>query len=176
MKRMAAWILMLVLTLPLGITAWYLNWHKHTLKKSIKKELIHQTALNELELLTFKRSEINTRVSWKDAHEFSLNGNMYDIVSSQIVNDSIYYWCWPDRKETQLNAQLYHLLDTALGQNPVRSESTTKLFQYCATWYLDINLVTVLPASVFHSKIIAHYNKYLPTFYLENVTPPPQLC
>lgn len=167
---------MFVLILPLGITAWYLKWHQHTLKKSIKKELIHQTALDKLELLTFKSSEINTRVSWKDAHEFSFNGNMYDIVSSQIVNDSVYYWCWPDLKETQLNKQLYHLLDTALGQNPIRSESTTKLFQYCATWYLDIREVTVLPASVFHSKFVAYYNKYLPTIYLEHVTPPPKSC
>lgn len=174
MKIATAWILILVLTLPLGLTGWYLNWQKHKIKKSVKKELIAQTDKDKLELLKFKKSELNLQVVWKHAKEFSYNGEMYDIVNSQTINDSIFYWCWVDNEETSLNIKLTEWVDKTLGQDTQRSTKTQKVFQFCSSWFSDWIFLTLAAPYVLETELNSYYTKRVPVYFGESPSPPPE--
>jgi len=174
MKIATAWILILVLTLPLGLTGWYLNWQKHKIKKAVKKELIAQTDKDKLELSKFKKSELNLQVVWKHAKEFSYKGEMYDIVNSQSINDSIFYWCWVDNEETSLNIKLKEWVDSTLGQDTQRAAKTHQVFQFCSSWFSEFNSVQFGAPSLLESDIIHHYTISIPIYFPEGLSPPPE--
>lgn len=174
MKIATAWILILVLTLPLGLTGWYLNWQKHKIKKAVKKELIAQTDKDKLELLKFKKSELNLQVVWKHAKEFSYKGEMYDIVNSQTINDSIFYWCWVDKEETSLNIKLKEWVDSTLGQDTQRAAKTHQIFQFCSSWFSDWNILIFSAPCVLETEINSYYTKLIPVYFGESPSPPPE--
>jgi hypothetical protein len=53
---------------------------------------------------------------------------MYDIVESISIKDSITYFCWLDREETELNNKLKDLVANAMNQNQ-RSNNPLKNFK-----------------------------------------------
>lgn len=128
----------------------------------------------ELVLLKFKKSEINSKIKWEHSKEFEYKGEMYDIAKMEIKGDTIYYWCWWDYKETELNNKLDNLLNFVLGHDTKRKESiklVEKFYKslYCnplPDWdnYPSLTLLTSIPFK----------NNYKTTSYPPPV-PPPQI-
>jgi len=145
MKRLAAWILVLVLVLPIGMSGLYLHWQKYKVRKAVKKVLIQETSLKNLTQLTFKKTEVNSLVSWKEVHEFSFNGQMYDIVSTDTGTDSITYVCWPDNKESQLNKSLDRLMARALSHSTERQNNKTEVLNIYLKLFKENAVVFITP-------------------------------
>jgi hypothetical protein len=173
MKRLAAWILVLVLVLPIGMSGLYLNWQKYKVRKAVKKVLLQETSLNNLTQLTFKKTEVNRLVSWKEDHEFSYNGQMYDIVSTATGTDSITYVCWPDDKESQLNKSLNRLMARALSRSTERQNNKAEVLNIYLKVFKENALMYIAPIlSQFNlSHFIGHCKITLP--YLDRLFRPP---
>lgn len=62
-----------------------------------------------LTLLKFTPKEAQTQIRWEHAHEFEHQGQLYDIVRTEQRGDTTLYWCWQDRTETHINAQIASL-------------------------------------------------------------------
>ena len=103
---------------------------RHTVKKEIKRKLIKGVNQEELVLLKFSIEDSKTKLKWKHAREFSFEGEMYDVVSTEIKSDSIFYRCWWDHEETALSKKLDKLLFFALGQDMPCKEKNSLMFDY----------------------------------------------
>jgi len=89
----------------------------------------------ELVLLKFTSLESRTKLRWEHSKEFEFRGQMYDVVSSETKGDSIFYRCWWDHKETQLNQRLKILVAKALDQDENNGEALMNLHFYLGTFF-----------------------------------------
>ena len=95
------------------------------------------TDREDLELLRFSREEASALLRWEHEHEFEYRGQMYDVVESAVQNDTLYFWCWWDREETELNQKLGKLASMALNSNPERKEQRKNLISYFKSLYFQ---------------------------------------
>lgn len=145
MKQLIGLFLLLCLLLPSAGTYVWLSLHKIQLKKEVKKTLIASIEMEELVLLKFSKEDAEKKLEWEHSKEFEFEGNMYDIVKTQVINDSISYWCWLDYKETKLNKKLNKILIGALEEDTESKEKHTRLsyfhqqlfYQNKSFWQLD---------------------------------------
>ena len=89
----------------------------------------------ELILLKFSKEAAQTTLRWKDEVEFEYQGQMYDVAETQTKGDSLYFWCWRDHKETELNRQLENLATKSVKWDPLNREHQERLFVYYKSLY-----------------------------------------
>ncbi len=90
---------------------------------------------SELVLLKFAQAETQTKLRWEHSREFEFEHQMYDIVESEMVGDSIHYWCWWDHEETALNQLLKELATQTFNQHPQNKKQQEKLINYLKSLY-----------------------------------------
>lgn len=74
-------------------------------------------------MLSFaKKDAALHRLEWKHDCEFRLEGQLYDIVGILENADSVHYTCYPDTKESQIDARIGALSKLLFGQQPFQRE------------------------------------------------------
>lgn len=130
---------------------------------------------SKLELLKFAQSEIQTKLRWEHSREFEFEHQMYDVVESKIVGDSIYYWCWWDHEETELNQLLKELAIQAFDQHPKNKQQQERLLNYLKSLYcihhLEADSIVYFPPN---SPSVADTIEYS-SLCISPPTPPPRL-
>jgi hypothetical protein len=149
----------------------------HAERKSIRREvkwkMIAGLDDSELVLLRFHKDATKTDLRWKHSREFEYQGQMYDIVKTQESGDSIFYYCWWDYEETQLNRKLSSLVTMAWGSNPGHNHTRLRLLSFYVSLYFNTSLsqFTFL-ASV---PLLRHEEKLIfPTPSIHPINPPPE--
>ena len=135
LKKAVALFLFICLIVPFTGTFCWLHFQKSLVKKKLKTEIIAHLDQQELVFLKFSKAEKDTRLKWEHAKEFEYQGQMYDIVKSELTGDSVSYWCWPDHEETRLNRNLNKLVAMALGVDPQNKENQQHLMNFIKTLY-----------------------------------------
>ncbi len=109
MKREVSAIgLLLILVFPAtGYYGW-IQIRKVQVRKEVREIISGEAGKEELVLLRFSLEEAAGLLRWEHPGEFEFGGEMYDVVERRVTGDSVCYWCWWDRKETDLNKQLGH--------------------------------------------------------------------
>ena len=157
-----------------GIYLW-MQYQKKLIRKEVKIKLINSIDKEELVMLTFTRYEITTKLKWDHSKEFEYQGKMYDIVEVNTKDDTIFYWCWPDHKETKLNKQLNKLIAQALGNNQQNKEKHKRFQNFYKSLYhpaaSDLNIM-LFPAN---NQLLFSYARDLTTLYLPPPVPPPKI-
>ena len=115
MKKFFSILIILSIISPIWLTNTYLFIRKSHIKKQVKKMIIPKIELNDLVLLKFTFEETQSLLKWEHSKEFEFNGIMYDLVKTESKNDSIFYWCWEDREETELNKTVIRLANLFLN-------------------------------------------------------------
>jgi hypothetical protein len=148
-----------------------LFWSMQTLTKQEMKEVISTCNYNKAELTLIKiHKDDYKNLTWTEPNEFSLYGNMYDVIHKQVKNDSIYILCIFDKIETllvtHLNDYVNNLLNTDSAIKNVLKTLTLNLH------FSPINTFFTITAYSFAH--FQHSRNYIsPT--LDKVTPPPKL-
>lgn len=114
----------------------WVKYKKNQIRKQVKKEIIVNIDKAELVLLKFSEKDL-IQLNWTHDKEFEYQQQMYDIVYTKIYNDSIFYYCWLDNKETKLNIKLKKIVSMIWGK-----DQQNKLHQQLLNYY----------HSLFHSK------------------------
>lgn len=131
---------------------------------------------SELVLLKFAQSETQTKLRWEHSREFEFEQQMYDVVESQIIGDSIYYWCWWDHEETALNQLLKELATHAFAQHPTNKQQQEKLINFLhSLYYAEYREWHSTAHIVEAQKKFNYFNTYS-SLYISPPTPPPELC
>ncbi len=126
---------MFCLVIPIASTLVFFHYQKKQIRREIKHQIIAGIDKQELVLLKFTEESAHQQLKWKHSKEFEYKGSMYDIVEKEVRNDTIYYWCWWDHKETALNKQLNKLLSDVMGQNPQKKEKESQVNKFYASLF-----------------------------------------
>jgi hypothetical protein len=126
-KNVIAGLVALVLLDPcVGSFPW-LHFKRAMLKKEVAKHITRGIESDQLVVLRFPKEEIETLLRGEHSREFEYKGQMYDVVQTWTVGDTVYYRCWLDREETKLNNRLKELAERAL-------EGPLKIGQQADPW------------------------------------------
>jgi hypothetical protein len=120
-------------TVPLII----LHYQKEQVKKEVKKMIIAGMNKKDLVLLTFSLEEKDTDLSWHHSREFEFEGEMYDIVESEVHGDSVSYWCWHDKEEMKIRKQIDDFAASALSSDPQKKEQQQRVVNLLKLQYLS---------------------------------------
>ncbi|MBL7903851.1 MAG: hypothetical protein JNL22_02410 [Bacteroidales bacterium] len=167
-RKFTAFFLLVCLVLPPVAVYTYLKVQKRQVRKEVKKQIISGISKSELVLLSFSKQELTKVLRWKHSKEFAYKDMMFDIVESRSTADSVFYWCWPDHKESRLNKNLKELARLALNKNPQRNDQKQRLSRFLNSFYFEE------PAS-WHSVNFAamtFYPRFVVSEYPGFVTPP----
>lgn len=137
MRKIYSIFLIAVLLFPLMGTTLFLQHQKMKARKEAREMIISNLSQNDLTLLKFTPEESLTLLSWEHPGEFKYMGQMYDIVKTETIGDSIYYWCYADHKETRVNKAIEQAVAKASGPDPVRQNQTERLTDFLKTVYFQ---------------------------------------
>lgn len=138
-------------------------------RKEVKRNLIKGVDRSALVLLKFSKKEVGTQLRWEHSGEFEYRHNMYDIVESEERGDSIWYLCWWDHAETQLNRQLADLTEWAMRGDAPSQERQLRLERFLKSLYLPDGGFS---PTVIMEKCMTGFNLH-PIFYASPFISPP---
>lgn len=145
LKKYFAIFLFISLAAPFAGTYAWLHWQKREIRKEIKHRLIGGMDKSALALIKLSRQAAATALRWEHEREFEYRGKMYDVVEKGVINDTLWYRCWPDDAETLLNKKLDRLLAGALEHDPQRRETERQFIQfYKSLYFTEICLQPVI--------------------------------
>lgn len=134
-KKLISILLIISIVSPIYLFLGIVRFEKYIAKKQIKKILVSNIDRDQLVCLKFSLLESSSQLRWKHSKEFEFNGEMYDVVEKEIRNDSVYYWCWWDKKETKLNKKLDALVKRATERLPLNSHKKQTLNNYLSSFF-----------------------------------------
>jgi hypothetical protein len=136
------------------------------------KKLLRLHANNEeQEVFIFSLNGKNNieKLQWEGDDEFYLNGEMYDVIESKIINGKLVIRCISDKKETALIKNYEKI--TKENNSKSKSALLLKLVSSCYLATEDkepILKYTPVPSNIYFA------SEFLSSQVLDVLTPPPQ--
>jgi hypothetical protein len=84
--------------------------------KKEMKESLSTVNRSSLQVFHFNKTDY-ARLTWEDDNEFSINGNMYDVIEKHETNGLVSIKCIADNKETSLLAAQLHTRQQSNNNN-----------------------------------------------------------
>jgi hypothetical protein len=172
LKKAFAILFVIVLVVPFAGTYYWLQLRKYQVKKEVKRKIIAGIPREELVVLKFSIAETKTVLNWKHSKEFEYKGEMYDIVETEFLKDSVIYYVWWDHEETQLEKQLKNLADDALGKDPTAKSRLERFNSFLSSLYFGSYKSIVFFTAEYENKfppIVIHYK----SIFHSPPSPPP---
>lgn len=146
---------------------------KSDVLKSIKEHSYEQN----LTVLVFSKDELTAGTSGIDRideKEFRYNGGMYDIVKEEIKDDSVYFYCIFDEKESLLDFIFTEHFEKNQEENSSDKMPSSFVFKFLS----DYNSLKdwIVPPEKFRLMYFLNRSDNLFLNYFPNIpTPPPQI-
>ncbi|HWJ30107.1 MAG TPA: hypothetical protein VNS32_26460 [Flavisolibacter sp.] len=141
--------------------------------KSEMKQHIHSALYSKVYTdLIFDQQQVS-KIIWMEEDEFKWNGELYDVIGKEIIDDHLVIRCIQDNKETLLVNQYLKSCNNNNGAEHLPSASLLKLI---STYFLYTSIE--VPPSMQHRilKIYKPYSFYILANILPVSTPPPKVC
>lgn len=126
-------------------------------------------------MLKFSKEEAENKLEWEHSKEFEFSGVMYDVVYKRIKSDSVFYWCWKDVKETELNYKLTQLVEKAADTNNTKSENLKLLSNLLAGLFTSGENPFNIQRNVITSTQQSYYLTHYISIPKDPLVPPPQV-
>ena len=157
---------------------------EYSIKKEIKRRIKQGVPQEELAIIRYDNSTKN-QFDWKDKTEFRYSGTMYDVVRTEIINDSTQiFYCVNDKQETLLFNDLEKLLEQELAlrfisKNQKKSPLSTKTLHKTIAKYvsapqnfvLDVDWITV---SLRATSSLCYYFNHYHSLFIDPQSPSPK--
>ena len=135
MKGLLSIGLLFCLVIPF-LGAWqFLSLRILQIKEQVGDKMEEGIEQEQQVLLKFTKEEIITQLDWEHSKEFEYKGEMYDVISSEVIGDTTWYWCFWDKKETALKKEQQNLILIALGQNPQQQKTQNHITNFLRTLF-----------------------------------------
>lgn len=141
-------------------------------KQEIRSILDSKQNLFDLVKFKFTKSEYS-RLNWKDEKEFELEGNLYDIADTEIIDNVVYVYCLRDENEEMLVSNYEKLYRSNSVNDKILSSSRTSTLnvQMLAIQNELFLLKRITDVVLFSENYINNYH----SIYQQSPTPPPKL-
>ncbi len=134
-------VLMLILivshgTIQLFILKVFQAQHRKEITQSIDKGNIKE----ELILFKFNKDEFEKGINyieWAEEGEFIIDGEMYDVVKSEVKADSIYLYCLHDNEESILYSTVMEIFNKLIGDEAANSGNLTSINNLFSEFYFS---------------------------------------
>jgi hypothetical protein len=94
------------------------EFERLSIRHEVRTKIKSAVQKSELDLLVFHKNDLNKDIKWKHDEEFEWQGEMYDIIYKETDEDSLYYWCWADYEESELNQEMQNWIAHLLHDSP----------------------------------------------------------
>lgn len=138
MKRAAGIFLLACITFPFWGSYCLLIVSRQVIKKEVRQQLLQGMNKEDLILLAFTRQQTLTKLRWEHDREFAYHGTMYDVVESTFREDSCFFLCYPDHRETALNREIAALVEKCMGRSPVQKDNQKTINRLLHLTYLCV--------------------------------------
>jgi len=141
-------------------------------KKEVKWKMIEGLDREELALIKLSKKH-SDKLKWEHSKEFEYRGEMYDVVYKKETTDSLFYWCWWDHEETQLNKQRASLTKLLLDSDTKRQESTSRIAFFFKSLYSETGENRDEPISTYSKESLFYYSESWASLAHAPPNPPP---
>lgn len=170
--KVVAYALFVVLLAPVAVTAFWLQLRKAEVRREVKHKLMAAVPKESLVRIALPAAD-TLQVRWEHSEEFERNGEMYDVAQRTVLADSIVYYCWWDREETQLNQALTQLTGRYLAGDAPSRENGGRIVVFLRQLALPPPALALDAQFAFRSKLHpSECGRYLSPD-LEATSPPP---
>lgn len=145
-------------------------------KKQIKtaiKQGVPESELASFRLPSNRILQEKMGIRWKEDHEFSYKGNMYDVVNTQTDGDFVILKCINDTQEKTLFAGLENQVKSTMNTEQTKSKTLNILQKFNLLYYTQKTLHLEKTQNEFQFAF-----KFHPAYYYnlnqDVITPPPQ--
>lgn len=115
MKRLICIGFCFSLMAPIFSAYFAFQYRSSTIRQEVEAQIEEGIEEHDLVLLKFTHEETETLLRWEHSREFEFNQQMYDIVETEVFEDSIFYLVYWDIEETELKNGYKDLITGILG-------------------------------------------------------------
>ena len=147
-------------------------YNQYKVREEVKHKIKQQVPVKELVLLKIPLKTANSHFNKLHKTEFLYQGKMYDIVKSNVKNDTVFYYCINDTKEEELFKNLDKQIEDYINNNRTKNHNKVKIKKTINNYLLSrINYLFFNSSK----KISYSQKKYnLNKLFLEIPDPPPK--
>ena len=118
-----------------GAYTW-LSGHTKLVKQEAALQIRKSIPDEDQILWKFSITEAETQLEWEHSREFEYKGEMYDVIRAETRGDTIWYWCYWDRKESKLKRELNILVANFLGPGTQNRNHERQITDFFRSLYL----------------------------------------
>ncbi|MFL5810462.1 MAG: hypothetical protein ACJ749_13135 [Flavisolibacter sp.] len=170
MKKISAFILIICLFFTVMGYHFIFRMRINEAKKEMFSRLLAQNS-PELTVFSLSTEKIN-ELEWENEKEFSLNGQMFDVIEMKSSNGLIILKCMPDHKETALIDQYIK----TNGGNNSEKQPWMVMLELATAQFVAPSTVLTLPVEKNISKTFPSFSSKLSSAISPIITPPPRSC
>ena len=123
MKFIVSITLLSIFLLKIGGYYTYLNFERQEIREEMEQKMLNTIPKSSLTCIVANPENL-TKIEWERADkEFSFEGNLYDIVSIEVVSGVTHYYCLNDQAETQLENKIAQFLDSQNESIPLNGNA-----------------------------------------------------
>lgn len=172
-RKIGAILLLLLLTSPVWMVTLWTQLQIYSLRHEIKERIIAGLDPSELELLAFTKFQADKELDWEHEGEFEYRGEMFDVVRKMERADSVYFWCWKDEEETELNKDLERMLAMEKENQPLQKSQKEQLVKLLKSQFIsqsgDLFEISFTQKTISHTP---YTETYLNRFIAPAIPPP----
>ena len=166
MKRLVSFILLLLFLFISDGYYLYFRYLQHKINTEVKNEIRKGLKEEDLSLIIVSVND-RQEIFWtRKDKEFRYKGSMYDVVSTEVKGQKIYYYCLNDVKEKQLLARFQQT-------NRRRAKTLMNLKRVMGSKYFTEKpsfTTDLCTTGILFSEYQEHYHSLIP----ETNSPPPK--
>jgi len=115
------------------------NWNRSIIRKEIKSIIKNSLPTEDLVIITDIVSKPSGQMRWENKKEFWKDHMLFDVVSKEILGDTIIYKCIRDTQEEKLFAKLHeYVSDTINGKGTFQTKHKIVIKQTIVHLYYNI--------------------------------------
>lgn len=173
-KKIAVFSLLFCFLLdPIIGTFTYFYVKRTFIKIEVKNKISSGISRDKLVLLKFSVEESKKKLNWKHSREFEYNHNMYDVVEKKTIGDTVYYWCYYDHEEAELNRKIEKLIDRASNRSTKLITDLYYLMYFFKSLYCPLFFDLSFPTPQILGKKENQFSYLYSSIFISPSTPPP---
>ncbi len=133
-KKFLPIFLLFILIAPAFLVGSVFHFEKKELKNTIQERMIAANDGADLIVLKFTNAEVKN-LEWEDEKEFEYNGKMYDILESWNDQHFIFFKCWLDAEETELEEKLKKMVAKAFSKDKKNRDKGNQFYSFIQSFY-----------------------------------------
>lgn len=173
MKKTTAIVLLLIFTINLFGSVLLFFIQKSEIQNEFRQYLKHSVSAKNLTLIKIpKNNTLNHSIHFTKKDEFRYKGSMYDIVKKKINGDTIYYYCYNDKKEETLHKNFVNNFKRSEEGSNSSRRNFLKLAKLLTICFLDSKdkFENVIKEKITTNFIENHHISFIP----DTSSPPPK--